>query len=171
MESVDLSCRCADVDRLRSPATQRAPATNCGRRRSSWRDWFGVAAIVLVGPRLCVAAGRGDPHDTGRVPARLVRERLRQIGEKVDFRDRLGAVRDSGLDGAAKADFDVRLVLDAQVQGAFVVTRGCLSCATRLFRTTQLMTSKSSVMSTSAPERTRMLAGPMARGPPTRNTI
>jgi len=71
-----------------------------------------------------VAASRGDPHDTGRVPACLVRERLRQIDEQVNLRDRLGAVRHSGLVGAAKADFDVRLVLDAQVQGALAVLLG-----------------------------------------------
>ena len=107
------------------PGHARAAATNCGRRRSSRRNWFGGAAIVPVGPRPCVAAGRRDPHDTGRVPARLVRERLRQIGEQVDLRDRLGAVRHSGRDGAAKADFDVRLVLDARVQGALAVLLGC----------------------------------------------
>jgi len=97
-----------------------------------------------------------------------------QIGEQVDLRDRLGGVRHSGLDGEAKADFDVRLVLDAQVQGALAVLLGrherLLVLPTRLFRTTQSMTSQSSVMSTSAPERTRMLTGPTACGPPTNYT-
>jgi hypothetical protein len=58
------------------------------------------------------------------VPARHVREGLRQIGEQVDLRDRLGAARHSGLDGEAKADFDVRLVLDARVHGALAVLLG-----------------------------------------------
>ncbi len=122
-------------------------------------------------PRRAAALRGGRPRRPARhrqVPARLVRERLRQIGEQVDLRDRLGAVRHSGLDGAAKADFDVRLVLDAQVQGALAVLLGrherLLVLPTRLFRTTQSMTSQSSVMSTSAPERTRMLAGPTACG-------
>ena len=39
-------------------------------------------------------------------------------------RDRLGAARRSGLDGAAKADSDVRLVSDARVKGALAVLLG-----------------------------------------------
>jgi len=83
-----------------------------------------VSAIVLVGPRPYVAAGRGNTHDNGRGPARLVRGGLRQIDEQVDLRDRLGAARQSGPDGEAKADFEVRLVLDARVQGALAVLLG-----------------------------------------------
>jgi len=58
------------------------------------------------------------------VPARLVRGGLWQIDEQVDLRDRIGAARHSGLDGAAKADFEIRLVLDARVQGALAVLLG-----------------------------------------------
>lgn len=39
-------------------------------------------------------------------------------------RDRLGATRRSGVDGAAKADFHACLVLDARVKGALAVLLG-----------------------------------------------
>ncbi len=154
------------------PRNERLPPTRPAALITARLDR--VAAIVLVGPRPCVAAARGDPHDTDRVPARLVRERLRQIGEQVDLRDRLGAVRHSGLDGAAKADFDVRLVLDAQVQGALAVLLG---------RHERLLVLRDALVLDDAvddspvewdvdlgPERTRMLAGPTACDPPTRYT-
>jgi len=150
------SCRRADDDWLRSPAKQRAAATNCGRRHSSRRDWFGVAAIVIVGPRPCVAASRGDPHDTGRVPARLARERLRQIGEQVDLRERLGAVRCFRASTGRRRRTSIfvscwRGRCRARRPSCTCRRERLLACATRLLRKPQSMTSPSRERSISAP--------------------